>query len=181
MDLFAPHGAIKSTLWPAGEKSYLQNYILVKIKSGNYVQHVKKCETGLGAVLTQTISGHNNEIAYASKGLTEKKRKYSTREKECLAVIWVIKKFRAYLEGYELKVITDHVVLTRLHNIKNGIGRWTRWASELLECNYAIEYRKGSNNIVQDALTIKKRNNFAFIRLNRRKNSSTYRRNGRMV
>ena len=84
---------------------------------------IDACETGLGAVLTQTINGHNSEIGYASKELTEKKRKYSTTEKECLTVIWVIKKCRAYLEGYELEVTTDHVVLTRLHNIKNGIGR----------------------------------------------------------
>ena len=73
-------------------------------------------DTGLGAVLTQNINKSNQVIAFASRNLNEAERKYSTSEKECLAVVWEIRKFRPNLVGYSSKVITDHIVLKCLHN-----------------------------------------------------------------
>ena len=79
--------------------------------------------------------------------------RYSASERECLAVVWAIRKFRTYLEGYSFKVLTDHIALKRLHNLKNPTGRLARWALELLEFDYEVVYRKGSSNLVPDALS----------------------------
>ena len=76
----------------------------------------------------------------------------STSEKECLAVVWAIRKFRPYLEGYTFKVLTDHVALKWLHNLKNPTGQLAKWALQLLEYDYEIVYRKGSLNYAPDAL-----------------------------
>ena len=79
--------------------------------------------------------------------------RYSASEKECLVVVWAIRKFRTYLEGYSFKVITDHMALKWLHNLKNPTGRLARWALKLLEFDYEVIYRKGSLNLVPDALS----------------------------
>lgn len=118
-----------------------------------FVVQTDASSVGLGAVLTQESDGVEHVIAFASRALTEAEKKYATTEQECLAVVWAIKKFRPYLEGYRFRVITDHSSLRWLHNLKNPTGRLARWALELLEYDYAIEYRKGALHHVPDPLS----------------------------
>jgi len=108
---------------------------------------------GLGAVLAQKVGDTEHVIAFASRALSDAEKKYSTTEQECLAVVWSIKKFRPYLEGYRFTVITDHSSLRWLHNLKNPTGRLARWALELLEYDYVIEHRRGAIHHVPDALS----------------------------
>ena len=105
-------------------------------------------DTGLEAVLTQTINGTNHVIAYASRNLNSAESRYSASEKGCLAVVWAIRKFRPYLEGYSFKVITDHMALKGLDNLENPKGRLAKWMLELLEFDYEVIYRKRRSNQV---------------------------------
>lgn len=70
---------------------------------------------GLGAVLAQV---HENEteriVAFASRTLSPAERKYSTIEKEVLACVWAIEKWRTYLWGRNILLRSDHQVLTVL-------------------------------------------------------------------
>ncbi|KMQ83753.1 reverse ribonuclease integrase, partial [Lasius niger] len=118
-----------------------------------FVLQTDASSVGIGAVLTQETEGVEQVIAFASRALSEAERKYATTEQECLAVVWAIKKFRPYLEGYQFRVITDHSSLRWLHNLKNPTGRLARWALELLEYDYTIEHRKGALHHVPDALS----------------------------
>ncbi|XP_026830521.1 uncharacterized protein LOC113563294 [Ooceraea biroi] len=119
----------------------------------SFVLQTDASSVGLGAVLTQTLEGKERVIAYASRALTDPEKKYSVTEQECLAVVWAVQKFRSYLEGYKFTVITDHSSLRWLHNLKNSTGRLARWALELLEYDYVVEYRKGALHHVPDALS----------------------------
>jgi len=82
--------------------------------------------TGLGAVFTQRFEEGERVNAYASRTLNGAEKNYSAIELECLAVVWGIRHFRGYLEGYQFSVITDHQVLRWLQKIESPTGRLAR-------------------------------------------------------
>ena len=98
----------------------------------------------LGVVLTQEGEGGEHPIVYASRVLTAAERNYSTSEKECLAVLWAIKKIRPYNEGYKFRVITDHSALKWLRNLKDPTGRLAYWALEMQQWDFEIIHTKGA-------------------------------------
>ena len=78
---------------------------------------------GLGCVLTQEIDGIEGVVSYASRSLNPAERNYSVTERECLATLWGIRKFRFFIEGSNFTVITDHNSLVWVHKMKNPTGR----------------------------------------------------------
>ena len=92
--------------------------------SKQFVIHTYASDTGIGACLTQTVNGEERVIEFFSRVLNKAQRNYSVTERECLAVIEAIRKFRCYVEGYEFHVITDHNSLKWLDNLKMQQVDW---------------------------------------------------------
>jgi hypothetical protein len=63
----------------------------------------------VGVVLGQTKDKKHHVIAYASKTLIGAQLNYVAIEKELLAVVFAIDKFRSYLVGAKVIIYTDHV------------------------------------------------------------------------
>ena len=63
-------------------------------------------DLAMGAVLGQRGDGKPYVIYYASKTLNKAQRNYTTTEKELLAVVFALDKFRAYLVGSSIVVFT---------------------------------------------------------------------------
>lgn len=108
---------------------------------------------GLGAVLSQHSEHGEVVVAYGSRSLTAQEQKYSATERECLAVIWAIERFRPYVEGTKFTVITDHYSLLWLNNLKDPQGRLARWALRLQPYDFQLIHRKGKDNVVPDLLS----------------------------
>lgn len=111
-------------------------------------------DIGIGAVLVQIDeNGLENVVEYFSCKLTDREKKYSPTEKECLAVIKSIIHFRPYVELNILRIITDHYSLKYLLNMKVTTGRLARWILFLQPYVTCIEHRAGSLMKVPDALS----------------------------
>lgn len=110
--------------------------------------------TGVGSVLCQVdANGDEHPIAFMSKKLNSAQKNYSVTELECYAAVLSVKKFRPYVEGMEFKILTDHASLKWLMGQKDLSGRLARWSLKLQSFNFTIQHRKGSTNIVPDALS----------------------------
>jgi hypothetical protein len=77
----------------------------------------------IGAVLGQTKDKKYYTISYASKTLSGPQLNYTTIEKELLAVIFAIDKFKPYLVGAKVIIYTDHVALKYLLTKKGAKPR----------------------------------------------------------
>ncbi|KAL6335826.1 hypothetical protein AAG906_040542 [Vitis piasezkii] len=82
----------------------------------------------IGAMLGQMEDGKPYVIYYASKILNEAQRNYTTTEKELLAVVFALDKFRAYLVGSFIVVFTNHSALKYLLTKQDAKARLIRLA-----------------------------------------------------
>lgn len=62
-----------------------------------------------------------------SKNLSHVELNYTITEKEFLAVIHALNKFRHYITGYPVVLYTDHSAIKYLENKHVTNGRVTRW------------------------------------------------------
>jgi hypothetical protein len=81
----------------------------------------------VGAVLGQCIDKLPYVIYYASRTLNDTQLNYSTTEKELLAVVFALDKFRSYLLGSKIIIYSDHVALKYLFSKKDAKSRLIRW------------------------------------------------------
>ncbi|XP_061826487.1 uncharacterized protein [Nerophis lumbriciformis] len=108
---------------------------------------------GLGAVLSQQVEGVDRPILYISRKLSEREARYSTVERECLAIRWAVGALRYYLLGRSFSLCSDHKPLQWLHRMKDANARITRWYLALQPYNFRVIHRPGAQMAVADFLS----------------------------
>ena len=84
-------------------------------------------DTTIGAILGQQDGQAPYAIYYISKNLAPAELNYTVIEKEFLAIVYSIYKFRHYITGYPTFLHTDHSAIKYLMNKPVTNARITRW------------------------------------------------------
>jgi hypothetical protein len=92
-------------------------------------------------------------IAYFSQALHGRNLAFSTYDKEMLALVTAVHKWRPYLLGHRFVVRTDHRSLKFLWDQTIATEAQQKWLLKLMGYDFSIEYKKGYDNRAADALS----------------------------
>ncbi|XP_026439743.1 uncharacterized protein LOC113338565 [Papaver somniferum] len=107
------------------------------------------CSRGVGALLLQ----ENMPITFFSKPLGPKALALSTYEKEFLAIVMAVQKWKHYLGHNQFVINTDHQSLKYLMEQKLSSAFLQKWLVKLMGFDYVIRYKKSKDNQVVDELS----------------------------
>ena len=109
--------------------------------------------SGIAAMLFQYHENIPKPVCYASRKLLPRETRYSTIERELLALIWGVQKFNYYLYATEFLIESDHKPLAHLTTFKCSNPRLMRWALLLQPYRYRVIHIPGSENHGPDILS----------------------------
>ena len=120
-------------------------------KNKEHIIQTDASKTGLSTVLLQ----EGQPIVYASRTLTETERRYSNIERELLGVVFGLERLYHYTFGKPITVETDHQPLTSIwkKTIATLSPRLQRLLLKLAQYDVHIEYLRGKENVIADALS----------------------------
>jgi hypothetical protein len=90
---------------------------------------------------------------FVSRNLNKSERLYPIYDKEMLAIMHALTKFRQYLVGSRFIVKIDHNSLKYFLDHKDLSERQQKWVSKIQAFDFDIEYVKGKRNVVAYALS----------------------------
>lgn len=118
-----------------------------------FVLRTDASNQGLGTVLLQYYDEHPHPVSHGSRKLLDCEKRYSTIEKECLAVIFAIVRFEFYLRGKEFILEFDHKPLVYLNTFRGKNDRLMRWSLSLQAYKCRDVHIAGEENLVADLLS----------------------------
>ena len=108
----------------------------------------------LGYILSQIDDkGREIMISFGGRALRDGEKNFSVSELEGLALVCAIREYHPYISNRHFKVLTDHLSLQFLKNMKNARGRLVRWSILLQGYDFTVEYKPGKKHTNVDALS----------------------------
>ena len=120
-------------------------------KNKEHIIQTDASKTGLGAVLLQ----EGQPVVYASRTLIDTECRYSNIERELLGVVFGLERLHHYTFGKPITVETDHQLLSSIwkKTIATSSPRLQRLLLRLAQYDVHIEYLRGKENVIADALS----------------------------
>ena len=106
-----------------------------------------------GVLLQQNKEGRWQLLSFTSRLLKKSERNYAPRERECLAVVHALLKWRHYLHGEHFAAVKDHLSLRWLLSLKDPREKLARWVAKIQDLDFTIEHRSGPELVVPDTLS----------------------------
>lgn len=97
--------------------------------------------------------GEEHPVVFLCRKLQPRETRYSTVEKEGLAIKWALESLHYYLLGREFNFEREHRALTWIHTMKDHNSRLTWWDLTLQPFNFNIQHCSGKTNVVVDYLS----------------------------
>lgn len=113
-------------------------------------------EWAIGCVLMQedTTTSRLHPVAFDGRKLSPAEVNYPVHEKELLAIKYALQNWRIYIDnGHTTTIFTDHESLKYLATMRKPTKRLARWIEEFGEYDLDLRYRKGSEQVIPDALS----------------------------
>jgi len=116
---------------------------------------VDASNTAIGAAIQQFVNNSWQPLAFFSVKLNSAQRKYSTYDRELLAIYQSIKYFRHNLEGRNFTIFTDHkpLIFAFRQNLDKASPRQFRHLDFISQFSTDIQHISGSHNVVADTLS----------------------------
>ena len=120
------------------------------------ILHVDISDKGLGAVLLQYHEGDLRVISYGRRTLISAEKKYHSSKVEFLGAKWVVcNQFRDYLYyAPHFHIYTDNNPVTYIMSTGRLTVTGQRWANELAEFSFSLQYESGKQNTIADTLSL---------------------------
>jgi len=123
-------------------------------RHGAYTLDTDASAKQVGAVLLQEQPDQSTRtVGYWSRSLNAAEMKYSTTERDCLAVVWASLLLRRYVEGTHFTVGTDHAALMWMLHMDGAHGRLALWLLRLAEFEYVVQTRPGASHDAADTMS----------------------------
>jgi transposase InsO family protein len=118
-----------------------------------YHLYTDACNVSIGSQLCQEVDGVMRTICFGGRLLSKSERNYCTTEKECLALVDAVKRYRVYLSNKPFVAVTDHRALVWLMKCKDNNQRLLRWSLALQGYDFTIKHQSGRLLQVADGLS----------------------------
>ena len=125
----------------------------------DFIVTTDACDYAVGGVLSQMVvneadqANEERPVAYFSRIMKPAETRYSTTEKELLAIVLSIENWHYFLYGRLFQVRTDHQPLSWLLKMANPSARLCRWLIRLENYDFEIVYKPGKENGAADGLS----------------------------
>jgi RNase H-like domain found in reverse transcriptase len=101
-----------------------------------------------GILLQPSEAGDEHPIAYYSKKLNATQRAWATIEKEAYAILEALHRFRYWVFGAKIVVLSDHNPLAYLIESAPDSAKLMRWALALQNYEITFHYKVGKSSVM---------------------------------